>query len=74
VRRTPYRAHIHSRSELLRLFKGKGEVLLPYFAPGELGLRHERVRKLWDYLRGNPLARAILTPFVPQYFIAGQKK
>ena len=74
LRHTPYRARLYSRRELLRLFKGKGEVLLPSFAEGELGARHERVRKVWDYLRGNTLTRTILTPFVPQYFIAGQKE
>lgn len=74
LRHTPYRARLHSRRELLRLFKGKGEVLLPSFAIGELGPRHERIRKLWNVLRGNSVARTILTPFVPQYFIAGQKR
>jgi ubiquinone/menaquinone biosynthesis C-methylase UbiE/uncharacterized protein YbaR (Trm112 family) len=73
LRHTPYRTRLHSRRELLRLFKGKGEVLLPSFTAGELGPRYERVRKLWDYLRAIPVARALLTHVVPQYFIAGQK-
>lgn len=62
------------RRELLRLFRGKGEVLLPSFAAGELGPRHERVRKLWERLRAIPPIRLALGPFVPQYFIVGQKK
>jgi SAM-dependent methyltransferase len=74
LRHTPYRTRLHSRRELLRLFEGRGEVLLPSFRPGELGPRHERMRKLWDRLSVIRPVRAILTPFVPQYFIVGQKK
>lgn len=73
LRHTPYRARLHSRRELLRLFKGKGEVLLPSFAAEELGPRHERVRKLWERLSAITPVRLALAPFVPQYFIVGQK-
>ena len=74
VRRTPYRTRLHSRRELRRIFDGTGNVLLPSFEAGELGPRHERVRKLWDRLRGIPGVPAILGPFVPQYFITGEKR
>jgi SAM-dependent methyltransferase len=73
LRRTPYRARLHSRRELRRIFSGYGEVLLPYFAPGELGNRHERLRRLWDRLRAISPLRALLGGAVPQYFIAGQR-
>jgi 2-polyprenyl-3-methyl-5-hydroxy-6-metoxy-1,4-benzoquinol methylase/uncharacterized protein YbaR (Trm112 family) len=74
VRRTPYRARLHSRLELRRIFDGTGSVLLPSFEAGELGPRNERVRKLWDRLRAVPGVATILGPFVPQYFITGQKR
>jgi len=74
VRRTPYRTRLHSRRELRRIFDGTGNVLLPSFEAGELGPRNERVRKLWDRLRGIPGIPAILGPFVPQYFITGVKR
>jgi len=74
LRHTPYRVRLHSRRELAQLFKGVGEVLLPSFDEGELGPRHERMRKLWNRIGAIPLARPILGPFVPQYFIAGRKE
>ena len=74
LRRTPYRARLHSRRELHRLFDGKGSVLLPSFEAGELGPRNERVRKLWERMRTIPGVSSILGPFVPQYFITGEKR
>ena len=74
IRRTPYRTRLHSRRELRRVFDGTGSVLLPSFEAGELGPRHERVRKLWDRLRSIPGVATILGPFVPQYFITGEKR
>jgi ubiquinone/menaquinone biosynthesis C-methylase UbiE/uncharacterized protein YbaR (Trm112 family) len=74
VRRTPYRTRLHSRRELLKLFKGKGDVLLPAYEEGELGGRHERVRRIWEKLRSVPVARALLARVVPQYFVAGQRE
>jgi len=74
VRRTPYRARLHSRRELRHIFDGTGDILLPSFEAGELGPRHERVRKLWDRVRGIPGIHAMLGPFVPQYFITGEKR
>ncbi|MFN2602137.1 MAG: methyltransferase domain-containing protein [Gemmatimonadaceae bacterium] len=74
VRRTPYRARLHSRRELRRIFDGKGSVLLPSFEAGELGPQNERARKLWDRLRAIPGIATILGPFVPQYFITGAKR
>jgi len=73
LRKTPYRTRLHSRRELIQLFAGKGDVLLPSFEPGELGPRHERMRKMWARLSSNPLARAVLSRVVPQYFIVGQR-
>lgn len=74
IRRTPYRTRLHSRGELRRIFDGRGDVLLPSFEAGELGPRHERIRKLWERLRTIPAVPAILGPFVPQYFITGEKR
>jgi ubiquinone/menaquinone biosynthesis C-methylase UbiE/uncharacterized protein YbaR (Trm112 family) len=73
VRHTPYRTRLHSRRELLKLFKGKGDVMLPAYDEGELGGRHERVRRIWETLRSVPVARTLLARVVPQYFIAGQR-
>jgi ubiquinone/menaquinone biosynthesis C-methylase UbiE/uncharacterized protein YbaR (Trm112 family) len=74
VRHTPYRTRLHSRRELRRIFDGRGNVLLPSFEAGELGPRNERVRKLWERIRRIPGVPSILGPFVPQYFITGEKK
>ncbi|HUQ19392.1 MAG TPA: methyltransferase domain-containing protein [Gemmatimonadaceae bacterium] len=71
-RHTPYRTHLHSRNELLRLFDGNAEVLPPQYDRGDLGRRHERVRRIWEFLRKIPFIRAILTRVVPQFFIFGQ--
>lgn len=73
VRKTPYKARLHSRRELRRLFDGKGEVMLPYYEAGELGPRNERIRKLWQRLRANAVFRAAAGALVPQYFIAGRR-
>jgi SAM-dependent methyltransferase/uncharacterized protein YbaR (Trm112 family) len=73
VRKTPYKAHLHSRRELKRLFQGHGELLLPYFEEQELGANGERLRKWWDRIRRVGLLRFLLRPVVPQYFIAGRK-
>lgn len=73
IRHTPYRTRLHSRTELLRLFDGKGEVVPPQYDRGELGRRHERVRRIWEFLRRIPILRAILARVVPQFFIFGQR-
>ncbi len=73
VRHTPYKARLHSRRELRRLFRNHGSVLLPWFEPGELGERHEPVRRLWDRVRAIRPLRALLGAAVPQYFISGQR-
>jgi ubiquinone/menaquinone biosynthesis C-methylase UbiE len=73
VRRTPYRARLHSRGELKKLFDGKADVIPPYYDAGELGDRHERIRKIWEALRKIPIVSAILARVVPQYFIFGQR-
>ncbi len=73
IRKTPYKARLHSRRELRRLFEGKGEVMLPYYEAGELGPRNERIRILWQRLRGNAVFRAAAGAIVPQYFIAGRR-
>lgn len=73
LRQTPYRARLHSRRELRRLFRGVGEVLLPYFGEGELGAHNERLRSTWDKLTHVPLFSRIFGAVVPQYFIVGQK-
>ena len=73
VRHTPYRTRLHSRRELVKLFKGTGEVMLPSYEEGELGGRHERVRRIWEKLQRIPVARTLLARVVPQYFVAGQR-
>lgn len=73
LRKTPYKARLHSRRELRRIFRGTGRLDLPVYEPGELGARNERVRRIWDLLRRIPPIRVLLTPFVPQYFISGKK-
>jgi SAM-dependent methyltransferase len=73
MRRTPYRARLHSRRELRRIFRGFGEVVLPWYEPGELGPKRERIRRLWERFRRLAVVRATLGPVVPQYFIYGQR-
>lgn len=72
VRRTPYRTRLHSRRELRKLFKGVGEVMLPYYDEGELGPRNERLRKTWEKLSSVATFRKLAGAIVPQYFIAGR--
>lgn len=73
LRKTPYKARLHSRRELQHLFEGYGELLLPYFEEKELGSRGERMRKWWDRIRKIGPLRFLLRGVVPQYFIAGRK-
>lgn len=72
-RRTPYRVRLHSRRELRQVFRGSGEVVLPWYEAGELGPARERLRRLWERLRRIAVVRAALGPVVPQYFIYGQR-
>jgi ubiquinone/menaquinone biosynthesis C-methylase UbiE/uncharacterized protein YbaR (Trm112 family) len=71
LRKTPYKAKLHSRRELRKLFKGKGEVLLPYYSEGELGQHNESLRRRWESLRASSVFRALAGALVPQFFIAG---
>lgn len=73
VRGTPYKARLHSRAELRRVFEGYGEVMLPYYEAGELGPRNEGIRKTWEGLSGIGLIRYLAGAVVPQYFIAGRR-
>ncbi len=73
LRATPYKARLHSRSELLRLFGGHGEVMLPYYEAGELGPRYERMREIWEKVSVVSVVRGIAGAIVPQYFIAGRR-
>lgn len=73
LRRTPYKARLHSRPELRRLFDGKGEVMLPWYDAGELGPRNERIRKAWERLRSLPFFRLVVGAVVPQYFVSGRR-
>ena len=73
IRRTPYRARLHSRRDLKSIFAGHGEVLLPYYLPGELGKRNERLRKTWNTFSGNGIFRTLIGGMVPQYFITGSR-
>lgn len=69
VRRTPYKARLLSRGELAAVFRGVGEVMLPWFEPGELGDRNERLRRSWERMSGFPPFRFLIRNVVPQYFI-----
>ncbi|HEX2721768.1 MAG TPA: class I SAM-dependent methyltransferase [Gemmatimonadaceae bacterium] len=73
LRATPYKARLHSRSELRRLFASYGEIMLPYYDPGELGPRNERIRQLWERLRKIGIVRYLGGAIVPQYFISGSR-
>ncbi len=73
LRKTPYKARLHSRRQLHELFDDHGEVMLPYYGPGELGPRNEPLRKTWETLSGNSLFRRAAGAIVPQYFIAGER-
>lgn len=73
VRKTPYRARLHSRRELRKLFKELASVDLPSYEPGELGERNERLRRAWQSAERSPIIRMLMGPVVPQYFISGQK-
>ncbi len=74
VRATPYKARLHSRAELRRVFEGYGEVTLPYYEAGELGPHNEGIRKTWEGLSGIGLIRYLAGAVVPQYFIAGRRR
>ena len=73
LRKTPYRARLHSRRELRRIFRGVGEILLPYYSAGELGPHNERLRILWERLAAVPLFTQLFGAVVPQYFVTGRK-
>ena len=73
LRRTPYKARLHSRRELRRIFKGFGNVLLPWYEASEIGERHAFIVQLWDRLRAIAPIRALLGAVVPQYFISGER-
>jgi SAM-dependent methyltransferase len=73
VRRTPYKATLHSRAQLHEIFDPVGEVILPYYEPGELGPQNERLRITWEKLSRAGLLRRLAGPIVPQYFIAGRR-
>ena len=73
VRRTPYKARLHSRRELKQIFKGFGSVMLPWYEASEIGERHAFVVNLWDRLRTVAPIRALLGTVVPQYFISGRR-
>ena len=73
LRKTPYRARLHSRRELRALFSGIGSVELPSYEPGELGARNERLRRIWARIGKSNALRLLVGPVVPQYFIYGRK-
>ena len=73
LRKTPYKATLHSRAQLHELFDSVGEVMLPYYEPGELGPQNERIRLVWEKLRRVGLVRRLAGAIVPQYFIAGTR-
>ena len=73
LRKTPYRARLHSRRELRALFSGIGSVELPSYEPGELGARNERLRRIWARIGKSTALRLLVGPVVPQYFVYGRK-
>lgn len=73
LRRTPYRARLHSPLELARVVAGRGRVTLPELAPGSLGPGRERARRAWEALRRFPPTRAVLRLVAPLFYIEGEK-
>ena len=73
LRRTPYQARLHGRGELTRLLGGRGRVVLPELAPGELGPDREPLRRAWERLRRFPPSRALLSRFGPLLYLEGRK-
>jgi ubiquinone/menaquinone biosynthesis C-methylase UbiE/uncharacterized protein YbaR (Trm112 family) len=73
LRKTPYKATLHSRAELHGLFGSVGEIMLPYYESGELGPQNENLRDMWEKLSRIALVRALAGAIVPQYFIAGKR-
>lgn len=71
LRRTPYKTRLHSRRELERLFRGVAEVRFRTFEPGELGPGREGMRRTWERLASNALARRLLHHTAPMYTITG---
>ena len=72
LRRTPYRARLLSLRELARLFRGVARITLPEYASGELGDRHEKIRRGWERASRFSLVRALVWPVSPQYVITGE--
>lgn len=73
LRRTPYRARLHGRSELDRILGSRGRVVPPTFATGELGPEGERVRRIWERMRRSRLLRPLLVRFAPLFYVEGRK-
>ncbi|MBI4454525.1 MAG: methyltransferase domain-containing protein [Acidobacteria bacterium] len=73
IRKTPYRARLHSLRELRALFDDCGEVVLPFFQEQELGAHAEQLRKWWERLRKILIVRFLLAGIVPLYFVFGRK-
>lgn len=73
LRKTPYKATLHSRAQLHALFDSVGEVMLPYYEKGELGPQNETIRLAWERLSRNAIVRRLAGAVVPQYFIAGRR-
>jgi SAM-dependent methyltransferase len=70
-RRTPYRARLLSLREIAGLFRGVGRISLPRYGAGELGDRHEKIRRGWEKASRFGLVRALVWPVSPQYVITG---
>lgn len=71
VRRTPYKARLLSLREIVGLFRGRARIELPSYAEGELGPRHEGLRRAWERARRYGVVRAVVWPVAPQYVISG---
>jgi SAM-dependent methyltransferase len=73
-RRTPYRATLLSLREIARLFRGVAKLSLPVYSEGELGERHEKIRRSWEKAQRYALVRGLVWPVSPQYVISGTVK
>jgi len=73
LRKTPYKARLMSVRELGRIFRSSAKVALPTYAEGELGPVAEPMRRRYAAFSKWSLARKVLWPVVPQYFISGSK-
>jgi ubiquinone/menaquinone biosynthesis C-methylase UbiE/uncharacterized protein YbaR (Trm112 family) len=73
LRKTPYKANLHSRKQLKSLFQNCGEVMLPFFTEDEWGGRSRRLLLVWNKIREITWLACLVRGIVPMYFVVGRK-